>query len=205
MDTLTSAATLTPTPTATLGAAQSVTIDYEYDPLYRLTNAVYSGDITTTIGYSYDEVGNRLAQDIDGVVTNYAYDNANRLVQVTSPTSQVTNFGWDNNGNLLSDGVNTYTYDQANRLVSVMRCNHRRNPSPVTSFAYNGLGDRLRQTVGGVTTTYVNDYAAGLTQVLSDGTNTYLYGAGRIGQYQTAMQFLQFFRTRLWRGWSGQC
>ncbi len=42
----------------------------------------------------------------------------------------------------------------------------------------------MSQTVNGVTTNYVLDLAAGLTQVLSDGTNTYLYGNGRIGELQ---------------------
>jgi len=34
----------------------------------------------------------------------------------------------------------------------------------------------------GVVTNYTLDLAAGLTQVLADGTNVYLYGAGRIGE-----------------------
>ncbi len=50
------------------------------------------------------------------------------------------------------------------------------------AFAYNGLGDRLQQTAGGVTTNYTLDLNADLTQVLADGTSTYLYGLGRIGQ-----------------------
>lgn len=50
---------------------------------------------------------------------------------------------------------------------------------------YNGQGDRLRQTVNGVPTTYVLDLNAGLTQVLSDGSNTYLYGTSRIAEKQT--------------------
>lgn len=180
-ETSTATSTFTPTPTATLDTTQSVTIDYTYDPLYRLVSAVYTGTITSTIGYSYDEVGNRLTQDIDGVVTNYTYDDANRLLAVNN-----VDYEWDDNGNLLNDGINTYVYNQANRLVSV---------NGQTTFGYNGLGDRLRQTVNGVTTTYANDYAAGLTQVLSDGTNTYLYGpstgsGGRLGQYDNTMQYL---------------
>ena len=51
------------------------------------------------------------------------------------------------------------------------------------TYAYNGLGDRVSQTVGEVTTTYTLDLNAGLTQVLSDGTNTYLYGYERIAQF----------------------
>ncbi len=38
-------------------------------------------------------------------------------------------------------------------------------------------------------TRYALDPAAGLTQVLADGTSTYLYGAGRIAQQQTNMQY----------------
>ncbi len=74
-------------------------------------------------------------------------------------------------------------YDQANRPIAV------RGPSSAVSFAYNGLGDRLQHTVNGVTTQYVNDPAAGLTQVLSDGMDTYLCGVGRIAQQGTNLQY----------------
>jgi len=51
------------------------------------------------------------------------------------------------------------------------------------TFGYNGLGDRLQQAVNEAeVTNYTLDLAAGLTQVLADGTNVYLYGAGRIGE-----------------------
>jgi hypothetical protein len=52
------------------------------------------------------------------------------------------------------------------------------------TYTYNGLGDRLLQTVDSVTTNYILDLNAGLTQVLDDGTNSYLYGNGRIGELQ---------------------
>jgi RHS repeat-associated protein len=50
------------------------------------------------------------------------------------------------------------------------------------TFAYNGLGDRLQQTVGGVTTHYTLDFNNSITQVLADGASRYLYGLGRIAQ-----------------------
>ena len=75
--------------------------------------------------------------------------------------------------------------DVANRLISV-------NGQTSTTYAYRCNGksigqfgcesDRVSQTVDGVTTNYVLDQAAPLTQVLSDGTNTYLYGNDRIVQ-----------------------
>ncbi len=112
------------------------------------------------------------------VVTNYGYDIANRLTSVNGQT-----YTWDNNGNLLNDGTSAYTYTQANRLAAVSQ------QSTVYSFAYNGVGDRLRQTVGITPTIYALDPAAGLTQVLSDGSSTYLYGNGRIAQQQTTKQY----------------
>ena len=78
-------------------------------------------------------------------------------------------YTWDDNGNLLNDGVYTYTYDHANRLTSVV------GPSS-SSYAYNGLGDRLQQTVDGVTTEYVLDVAGGLPEVIiatTGGASTY--------------------------------
>jgi RHS repeat-associated protein/CSLREA domain-containing protein len=153
-----------------VGAAPVAVIAYAYDPLYRLTAANYSNGLA--FNYTYDAVGNRLTQTTLAATTVYTYDDANRLVNVGG-----VNYTWDNNGNLLSDGVSTYAYDSANRLTSVAQ------GANTYTFAYNGLDDRLRQTVNGNATTYVLDLNAGLTQVLADGTNTYLYGNGRIAQY----------------------
>ena len=70
----------------------------------------------------------------------------------------------------------TYTYDSANRLKA------EKGPSYSVSYVYNGLGDRLQETVNGQTTTFVMDLNGSLSQVLNDGTNDYLYGMDRIAQ-----------------------
>jgi YD repeat-containing protein len=142
-------------------------INYVYDSLYRLTAADYSSG--EYFHYTYDPVGNRLTQQTQGGSDTYTYDAANRLTIVDGVP-----FIWDNNGNLLSDGVTTYSYDHANRLAIAEQ------GANTYTFAYNGLGDRLRQTANGVPSNYTIDPNAGLTQVLADGTNTYLYGASRI-------------------------
>ncbi len=103
-------------------------------------------------------------------------------------------YTWDNNSNLLSDGTNAYTYDHANRLISVV------GSATTSSFGYrcNGLSsdpwgiigcqsDRVSQTVDGMTESYTLDLNNWLTQVLADGTHTYLYGAGRIAQYDSGI------------------
>ena len=52
-----------------------------------------------------------------------------------------------------------------------------------------GLGDRHQQVVEGVATNYTLDLAAGLTQVLDDGTSTYLYGNSRIAQAGSTTEY----------------
>jgi RHS repeat-associated protein len=146
-------------------------ITYTYDPLYRLTGADYSDG--KFFHYTYDPVGNRLIQQTLGVTNVYTYDAANRLTSVDGLA-----YTWDANGNLKGDGAGMYEYDHANRLASVADELH------AYTFAYNGLGDRLRQAVNGAPVSYTLDLNAGLTQVLADGTNAYLYGIGRIGEMQ---------------------
>jgi RHS repeat-associated protein len=152
----------------------TVVITYSYDPLSRLTAAEYSDG--TAFQYAYDAVGNRLVLTTTITTTQvvtYTYDDANRLTSVGG-----TPYTWDANGNLLSDGISVYTYTHANRLAAVS------GQSSAFGFQYNGLGDRLSQTADGMTTNYTIDLATGLTQVLADGTNTYLYGLARIGEEQ---------------------
>jgi YD repeat-containing protein len=129
-------------------------------------------------------VGNRLSEETTGgTVNSYTFDAANRLTSVDGVP-----YTWDNNGNLLSDGVHTYVYNHTNQLVSVS------GAGTTVSYGYNGQGDRVSQTVGITTTNYTlgtstslsAGLAAGLTQVLSDGTDTYLYGNGRIAQYDAS-------------------
>jgi RHS repeat-associated protein len=163
--------TYTPSPTPT--PMGPVTIDYTYDPLRRLTAADYStGDYDH---YTYDPVGNRLTQStsISGQQSSssYQYDLANRLINVNG-----VDYTWDNNGNLLNDGVNTYTYDSANRLVGFQ------GPQINATFSYDGLGDRLGQTVNGVPIEYTLDINASLSNILADGNNTYIYGIGNLSQ-----------------------
>ncbi len=59
----------------------------------------------------------------------------------------------------------------------------------VYDYTYNGLGDRLQQTIDGVPTNYTLDINSGLAQVLVDSTNTYLYGQGRIAQVGQSTEY----------------
>jgi YD repeat-containing protein len=61
---------------------------YEYDKLYRITEADYPG--TDVTDYTYDAVGNRKTMVIGAGTTNYAYDAANRLTSPTTVTACAT-------------------------------------------------------------------------------------------------------------------
>ncbi len=134
------------------------TIDYTYDGLSRLQQANYN-------------TGER--------VYNYAYDLAGNLTNMNGATrtynaaNQLTNDGthtltYDPNGNLTNDGTNTYTWDRANRMLTA--------PNN-TSYIYDGLGNRVSQTVSNTVTNYLLDLQPGLTKVLAatTGTNTNHY------------------------------
>ena len=144
-------------------------IDYQYDDLNRLTEANYEDG--SYYHYDYDATGNRLSETTMAGTTGYIYDAANRLTSVDG-----VSYTWDNNGNLINDGTSAYTYDYNNKLVGLIQGTN------TYSYAYTGLGDRIQQIVNGVTTDYVLDINTGLTQVLQDGTNSYVYGVNRVAQ-----------------------
>ena len=75
---------------------------------------------------------------------------------------------------MTNDGTHKYVYNRANQLKSVTD----QVDVPLTTYSYNGLGDRLTENG----TQFVLDLNAGLTQVLQDGAYTYLYGSDRLMQ-----------------------
>jgi YD repeat-containing protein len=123
-------------------------------------------------------------------VTQYEYDDANRLTAVDG-----TGLAWDNNGNLIYDGVYTYTWDAANRLTAVS------GPTSTVSYVYNGDGDRVKTIVNGGVTTYTLDVAAGLAQVLVEEkggvATTYLYGLGRIAAQEGSREWRYYLHDGL--------
>jgi RHS repeat-associated protein len=172
----------------TLGAAgnrESVTeangrsVSYSYDALYRLTGETVSGDaggINGSVGYTYDDVGNRLtrAPTLPGVAPQaFAYDKNDRL---TSDT-------YDANGNTRQSQGGAYAYDWENHLTSV-------NDGSI-AYTYDGDGNRVAKTVGGVTTSYLVDTnnPTGYAQVVEElqggaVTRQYTYGSDLISERQ---------------------
>jgi len=134
--------------------------DYQYDNVYRLTQADYPGPDVDT--YTYDGNGNRMTKN--GAA--YTYNAADQMLTAGGLT-----YSYDENGNQRFRGSDTYVYDYENRLTSS-------TISGLTSTStYNGDGLRMSHTIGtAATTNYTWDVATGLPVVLQDGTNTYVYG-----------------------------
>lgn len=152
---------------------------YAYDDLYHLTGETIAGDpngVNGAIGYSYDPVGNRLSRTSTVApvpAASYGYDKNDRL------TSDI----YDANGNTVGSGGHGYAYDSENRLTSL--------DSGAATFVYDGDGNRVAKTVGGVTTSFLVDdrNPTGYAQVLEEiqggaVVRSYTYGLDLVSQRQ---------------------
>jgi RHS repeat-associated protein/uncharacterized repeat protein (TIGR01451 family) len=150
------------------------TVSYGYDGLYRLTSETIAGASANngSIGYAYDPVGNRksMTSSVGAIPAGlFNYDADDRL------TTDI----YDDNGNTLSSGGIPNSYDFENRLIQ----------HGLMTVVYDGDGNRVSKTAGGVTTNYLVDdqNPTGLAQVVmesaSDGSSrAYVYGVERISQ-----------------------
>ena len=142
---------------------------YQYDNLYRLTNA--TNPTLSNEAYSYDAVGNRLTDKLtDGVFSTntWSYDADNKLIQGYTRNAAPVTYTWDENGSLtrktsndLGDGTTNqrFVYDAANRLTEVQDG----TGNPIARYAYDPFGRRIRKTIlqqGGqaLATPKVTDY-----------------------------------------------
>jgi len=160
---------------AELGGRQ---VGYNYDALYRLTKETVTGDTNASsngvIDYTYDAVGNRLTRTSTMPAipsSTYTYDANDRLTSET----------YDADGNLKTSGGASYNYTFEDNLSEVN--------GGALSFTYDGDGNRVTRTVGGVTTRYLVDdlNPTGHAQVIEEIVNgavqrVYTYGHSLISQ-----------------------
>ena len=164
---------------AFIQAISPTIIHYDYDALYRLTEAAYTGAISATYQYHYDAVGNMDAytETITSTTSVERFFNDANQLTTSVDASGTTTYTYDLKGNLTTidppgaSGTVRYGYDQRNLMITSTV-----DGSAVASFAYDGLNNRLRQVdftgATAITTTYANDIL-GLSQVLiaDDGTD----------------------------------
>jgi RHS repeat-associated protein len=151
---------------------------HTYDNIYRLMSETVSGATVGPNGaatYTYDPVGNRTqtTSTLSGVAAgSFSYNSDDRLSTDT----------YDADGNTTASGGVTNTYDFENHLIQ--------SSSGVT-IVYDGDGNRVSKSVGGVTTTFLVDdqnptgYVQVITSKSSNGnTHDFVYGLERVSQVQ---------------------
>lgn len=154
---------------------------YGYDDDSRLTSATAPSG-TSTFSYDADD---RLTGEVmpNGVTVSYGYDADDRITSVvhTAPDGTTVlmrnTYTYDDSGLMLSmteaDGtLHLYGYDGMLRLTSESITSPGGAPA-VTTWTYDGNGNRLTENRGGTVTTYV--YNA-VDELVSDSTGvTYTY------------------------------
>jgi len=147
------------------GLPGSAKPEYGYDTRERMTSGAGGS-------YEYDAAGN--ATKVAG--TTYSYDNASQLKEGGGVKFAFNNMGQRSKATPASGPATTYGWDQAGNLVSIKRPEEGAVAKIEDSFAYDGSGLRMTETINGTTRHLAWDLASALPLLLSDGTNYYLYG-----------------------------
>jgi RHS repeat-associated protein len=126
--------------------------------------------------YKYDSANNPTTI---GTGT-YKYNKADELETGPSLTYTYDELGERTKTKPTSGPATTYGYDQAGNLTSVERPKEGEVSEIKDTYAYDGNGLRASQTISGTTTHLAWDMTEGLPLILSDETNSYIYGPGGI-------------------------
>jgi RHS repeat-associated protein len=169
--------------------------EYTYDSNNRLTKGA-------GVVFEYNKA-NSLTKIGSG---SYAYNSTDELETGPSMTYTYNEVGQRTKTTPTTGVATTYSYDQAGNLTSVERGTELND-----SYTYNGNDLRASQTISGTTTYLAWDEAEALPLLLSDGTNSYIYGPGgvpieQINNTTNTVQYLhhdQQGSTRLLTGSTG--
>lgn len=144
---------------------------FSYDGLNRLVQSEMPS-LNQTESYSYDQVGNRTVQTVNGQVLNYSYNSANELVSAGD-----TAFTFDANGNMTSktvaDTVYGYDFDSGNKLLGISL-----NGKDISRYSYDADGVRVKKVENGSTTVYVNSGLQYLMTITDNVPVKYIYAQG---------------------------
>lgn len=156
--------------------------NYSYDALARLVSATTTGSTNYPqwgLSWTYDRYGNRTVQSIAAGCT--AITCPTNSVTVNASTNQITTsgYGYDANGNMTQDGLNTLIYDGENRVTSSS------GTLESGTYVYDGNGLRVEKTSGGSTTAYIFSGSKVIAEyAVSGSTSTlqreYVYSGGTL-------------------------
>jgi RHS repeat-associated protein len=177
------------------GVVRSYT--WGYDNAYRLLSEQITGAAPTgTLGYTYDDVGNRLTRSAALGLTNQtvSFDLRDQLDNDTTPATASTFF--DVRGNT-TGYFGAWQYDWAGRLTNYN--------SGAAAYVYDADGNRTKKIAGGTTTHYLvaTVNPTGWPQVVEEHTGTspgtlsrrYTYGLDLVSQWQSVGSATHFYLT----------
>ncbi|HEX7246309.1 MAG TPA: RHS repeat-associated core domain-containing protein [Solirubrobacterales bacterium] len=139
--------------------------EYGYDSRERMTSGAGSS-------FEYNAANNPTKLGS----TTQKFDEANQLTEAGTTKYAFDKLGERTEAKPGTGPATKYGYDQAHNLVSVKRSEEGAVKEINDSYAYDGNGLRMSQTINGTTTHMAWDTAAPLPLLLYDGTNYYLYG-----------------------------
>jgi len=152
-------------------------LSHSYDDLGRLIEMNYTHPMTGNVAffrYTLDDAGNRATMTDSEGLTNYQYDNLDRLIQAAYPDGTWERFAMDAVGNRLrhedAEGVTDYVLDAGDRLLSTT------GAKPAT-HAWDENGNMVSRSDVQGTTRYVWNARDRLARVelAGGGTNEYRY------------------------------
>ncbi len=148
---------------------------YGYDTIDRLLSTTALSGVTVPNSqevFSYDKTGNRNSNILGNTTNTYSGNVLNQYLSVTSSGSSTGSvaYVYDNNGNVISNGVFSFAYDYKNRLVRVKKVSDN---SIVVQFVYNILGRRVQKITSDAQISFVY---AGENAISEVSTN--LVGSG---------------------------
>jgi RHS repeat-associated protein len=137
-------------PTHSTIGASDITWTVGYNAVGRITGFNATG---STAGFGYDANGNLSSSTraLNGQSTSRTYTvgaSSNRLTgftqSINGASSTSVSYGYNANGDLVSDGLRSYTYDAEGRLAA--STTGATDVSPTTRYAHNALGQRVFKT-----------------------------------------------------------
>jgi len=160
------------------GGAVMLHVDRTFNERY-LPTRIQAG---TVMDYQYKYYADGSVWQISGVpattvnqgeTDSYQVSGTNQLDFSVTDTNPPVQYGYDANGNTISDGSRTFTYDRHNRLIHISQ-----GTETLAEYAYDIQGRRVKKTAGGLITYYVYDAGNNLiAEMAGDGTplRDYIY------------------------------
>ncbi|HKR23161.1 MAG TPA: RHS repeat-associated core domain-containing protein, partial [Pyrinomonadaceae bacterium] len=153
---------------------------FGYDALGRLTQVTRGGISMSNV---YDAVGNRTQRtDYNGAITNYTFDDVNRLTNIAYPDFTAATYGYDAVSRLTSaanqNGTITFAFDSLDRITSTTDV-----WGQTIGYGYDANGNRTSMTVGGSSyATYQYDSVDRLTNLADSASQNFVYSYNAVNR-----------------------